>query len=66
MTTVYEKITKAMAEATYCARCEQDFENEADKVAPDESEVFWAGTADVICQACMDAAVDSYLDNYNS
>lgn len=67
MATVHEIIAKAMAEATYCSRCEKDFIDENDKIAPDEYSVWWTGKADdVICQNCLDADVDRYLDNYNA
>lgn len=66
MVTVRELIDKAMAEATYCDRCELDFTDERKKVAPDETNVYWSGQADVICEDCLDREVDNYLDRINS
>lgn len=64
--TTRELINKAMAEATYCDRCEKDFTTERTKVEPDEQTVWWTGTAEVTCQECLDAEVDRYLDNLQS
>jgi hypothetical protein len=67
MATVHEVIAKAMSEATYCSRCDKDFIDENDKIAPDEYGVYMSGNADdIICQNCQDGDVDRYLDNYNA
>lgn len=66
MATITEIIQKAMAEATYCATCEEDFTPDNDKVAPDRQEVFWTGNADVTCERCVERSIDSWLDMINS
>jgi cytochrome c-type biogenesis protein CcmH/NrfF len=65
--TVGQVIAEALAKATHCSQCDNEFLDENDKIAPDEYGVYMSGNADdIICQNCQDRAVDSYLDNYNS
>lgn len=59
-------VAEALAKATYCDRCENDFIDENDKIPSDEYTVWLTGQVDIICQNCQDIAVDSYLDNYNA
>lgn len=64
--TMAQAVAEIMANAEYCSRCDKDFIDENDKVAPNEQEIFWTGGGSVICQSCQDMDVDRYLDNYNA
>lgn len=65
MATVKEIIEKAMAEATYCDTCEQDFTEDRIKTEPNEHNVWWTGTAEIVCEQCAEEAWERWNDRQN-
>lgn len=64
MATMEELVEQAMAKATYCERCDEEFTEDRVKVAPDEMTVHFTGVVDVICDQCVEAGVEAYLAHY--
>lgn len=60
--TVTELIERAMEDAVYCERCEQDFTEERTKYPPNPVNVYWQGYADVICEQCAEAEWEAAND----
>jgi len=60
--TAIEVIRKALDEAVYCERCDEEFTSEADKYPPSDVSVAWQGYADIICENCAEAQWEAAND----
>lgn len=64
--TVTQIAAKLLAEATYCEKCERDFDGvDVEKYPPNESTIYWTGTDDIICYSCAEADWEHYNEMRN-